>query len=116
MIQDMKRGPHMDDCPGMGFERAGRTIESLEASEVSRNLITEMRARIAALEAHMDKFWFDVANRYDMEKRGYFEQRYPNNPLGMASHYIWKRDAKVEDLLARIAALEAERDAKGVKG
>lgn len=32
---------------------AGRTIESFEAREVSRNLITEMRARIAAFEAEL---------------------------------------------------------------
>lgn len=54
MIQDIKRGPHMDDCPGVGCGGAVRTIESFEASEVSRNLITEMRERIAQLEAARD--------------------------------------------------------------
>ena len=44
------------------------------------------------LKHQVDLFWFQVENSYDIEPREYFEGKYPENPLGMAAHYMWKRD------------------------
>lgn len=46
------------------------------------------------LKTQIDEFWFQVENSYDIESREYFEQMYPDNPLGMAVHYMWKRDVR----------------------
>lgn len=46
------------------------------------------------LRHQIDEFWFQVENSYDIEPRTYFEERYPMNPLGMAVHYMWKRDVR----------------------
>lgn len=97
MIQDIKRGPHMDDCPGVGCGGAVRTIESFEASEVSRNLITEMRERIAQLEAERDE-WKDVLHSVYLAI------------CGPAPMEPWAKIAGT-DLLTRFTQLEAERDA-----
>lgn len=44
------------------------------------------------LETQIDDFWDAVRNSYDIEDREYFEKKYPESPLAMAVHYMWKRD------------------------
>lgn len=61
-------------------------------------------AYVGELEREREEFWREVALGHDIEPREFFETEAPqqgwSSPIAMALHHIWKRDAKVESLIA----------------
>ena len=80
----------------------------------------EMKAVLALiaerdqLEAMVDGFWWYLDQAYNIESREELEVIAegwePSNPMQVAIHHIWKREPKVVELDAKLAAAERERD------
>lgn len=72
-------------------------VQELEAelNKVRKQTHTQMRDEIEAT-------WTAIENGFDIEPRAYFEKEAPTNgfrfALVQAMHYLWKRDAKVQEL------------------
>lgn len=78
-----------------------------ESADESAELAADLATAITAME-QVQGFWSEVARRWHIEDRAYFESEAQRagfgSPMMMALHHVWKRDPKV-------AELEAERDA-----
>ena len=76
----------------------------------------EMKAVLALiaerdqLEAMVDGFWWYLDQAYNIESREELEVIAegwePSNPMQVAIHHIWKREPKVVELDAKLAAAE----------
>ena len=79
--------------------------------------ITELRLALVKAQARLESFWHSVYHAFDIEPRAFFEDQAPKTgnwtPEQMALHHIWKRDAVVVALEAKIAALEKRLEDKG---
>lgn len=65
------------------------------------------------IEKQIDEFWEFLPQLFDIESREEFQEMSkewnPSNPMVVALHHIWKRDAKVESLEQEVYALETAK-------
>ena len=88
--------------------------EAVAECEFHKRRAAAAEAQLAARDADVEEFWREVALGYDIEPRQFFEDNAVkdgwSSPIAMALHHIWKRDAKVKNLLDDVARLTEERN------
>lgn len=84
----------------------------LKLADKYSDRVQEAESRLQQMTEERDGFWTAIERCFEIEPREYFEKEYAQgfkSPLEMLAHWLWKRDAKVQQLTDGLRSLRAHR-------
>lgn len=83
---------------------ASSALQFITVDDIASIIAAHAEPRVKELEAEIDAAWFGIEHGFDIETRADLEAQSKTNGfkygLAQAVHHLWKRDPKVEPLIA----------------